>query len=142
MHACDEAPMHVCAVIAAAQSRGQNMARKQKPATVEEYSQFEKFDYSLLRSIRVSLRGLLLIALFAAIYFARDFLLPVVLAFLLALTLSPIVRFFQKRGVSPGVSALVLVVAMVAVSSAGTLLLSGPLSQWVDTAPKIGQQLK
>ena len=132
--------MRVGAFIVAVQSRGRNMARKDKPATAEESSQFENFD--LLRSIRVSLRGLLILALFAAIYFARDFLLPVVVAFLLALTLSPIVRFFQKHGVSPGVSALVLVVAMVAVSSAGTLLLSGPLSQWVETAPKIGQQLK
>lgn len=75
-----------------------------------------------LRSIRVALLGIFLILFLGFIYFARDFLLPVVIAFLLALTLSPIVRFLQKRGVAPPFSALVIVVIVISVFSALQLL--------------------
>jgi predicted PurR-regulated permease PerM len=69
-------------------------------------------------------------------------LLPVVIAFLLALTLSPIVRFLQKHGISPGFSALVLVILMVSGFAAGTFLLSGPVSHWIDSAPAISQRVQ
>lgn len=95
-----------------------------------------------LRSIRVALLGIFLILFLGFIYFARDFLLPVVIAFLLALTLSPIVRFLQKRGVAPPFSALVIVVIVISVFSAGTFLLSGPVTQWVDSAPQISQKIQ
>jgi predicted PurR-regulated permease PerM len=82
-----------------------------------------------LRAIRFCAIGLFLISLVGLVYFARDFLLPVVLAFLFALTLSPIVRFLQKRGVAPSVSALVLVILLVSAFSAAAFLLSGPVSE-------------
>jgi predicted PurR-regulated permease PerM len=95
-----------------------------------------------LKAIRIAGTGLFLIALVGLVYFARDFLLPVVIAFLLALTLSPIVRFLQKRGISPGFSALVLVILMVSGFAAGTFLLSGPVSHWIDSAPAISQRVQ
>jgi predicted PurR-regulated permease PerM len=72
-----------------------------------------------LRSIRVALLGIFLIILIGLVYFARDFLLPVVLAFLLALTLSPVVRFLQRRGVAPPLSALFIVLIALTVFCAG-----------------------
>ena len=45
-----------------------------------------------LRILRFGVIGIFLIALVGLLYFAKDFLLPVLLAFLFALTLSPIVR--------------------------------------------------
>lgn len=95
-----------------------------------------------LRSIRLALLGIFLILLMGFIYFARDFLLPVVIAFLLALTLSPIVRFLQKRGVAPPFSALVIVLIVISVFSAGTFLLSGPVTQWIDSAPEISGKIQ
>jgi predicted PurR-regulated permease PerM len=95
-----------------------------------------------LKAIRIAVIGLFLIALVGLIYFARDFLLPVVIAFLLALTLSPIVRFLQKRGISPAFSALVLVILLVSGFAAGAFLLSGPVSQWIDSAPEISQKVQ
>ena len=86
-----------------------------------------------LKAIRIAVTGLFLIAFVGLVYFARDFLLPVVIAFLLALTLSPIVRFLQKHGISPGFSALVLVILIVSGFAAGTFLLSGPVSHWIDS---------
>ena len=46
------------------------------------------------RFVHFTLGGLFLFALVYALYFGRDFFMPVVLAFLLALMLTPIVRFF------------------------------------------------
>jgi predicted PurR-regulated permease PerM len=95
-----------------------------------------------LQSIKFAVIGLFLIALVGLVYFARDFLLPVVLAFLFALTLSPIVRFLQKRGIAPALTALVLVILMVAAFSAAAFLLSGPVSNWVDSAPEISRKVQ
>jgi predicted PurR-regulated permease PerM len=95
-----------------------------------------------LRSVRIAAVGLFLIALVGLIYFARDFLLPVVLAFMLALTLSPIVRYLQKRGVAPPISALVLVFIFVGFFSAGAYLLTDPVTEWIERAPEISQTLK
>ena len=95
-----------------------------------------------LRSIRMALLGVFLILFLGFIYFARDFLLPVVIAFLLALTLSPIVRFLQKRGVAPPFSAFVIVLVVISAFSAGTFLLSGPVTAWIDSAPQISQKIQ
>lgn len=95
-----------------------------------------------LRSIRLALLGIFLILFLGFIYFARDFVLPVVIAFLLALTLSPIVRFLQKRGVAPPFSALVIVLVVISVFSAGTFLLSGPVTEWINSAPEISSKIQ
>jgi predicted PurR-regulated permease PerM len=96
----------------------------------------------ILRPVRVAAVGLFLIALLGLIYFARDFLLPVVLAFMLALTLSPVVRYLQKRGIAPPISALVLVLIFVGFFSAGAYLLTDPVTEWIERAPEISQTLR
>lgn len=95
-----------------------------------------------LRSIRFALLGIFLIMLVGLVYFARDFLLPVVLAFLLALTLSPIVRFMQKRGVAPSISALFIVLIVLIIFCAGIFFLSGPVAEWVSQAPEISRKIQ
>src|SRR5215216_6943224 len=96
----------------------------------------------LLRTIRVGVIGLFLIATIGLVYFARDFLLPVVLAFLLALTLSPIVRYLQKRGIAASLSALVLVLLVLGIFSAGAYLLTDPVTEWIERAPEISQRVQ
>src|SRR5215212_10946893 len=95
-----------------------------------------------LRAIRIALTGVFIIALVGLIYFARDFLLPVFLAFLLALTLSPIVRYLQKRGIAASLSALVLVLLVLGIFSAGAYLLTDPVTEWVERAPEISQRVQ
>ena len=94
-----------------------------------------------LRAIRAATVMLVVVALLATAYFARDFLLPVVLAFLLALTLSPIVRYLQRRNIPAGLTALLLVGAIVAFVASGIFFLSGPVKHWLEIAPEIGEQL-
>ncbi len=91
--------------------------------------------------MRRLLIGIFLFMGIYALYFARDFFMPVILACLLALMLTPIVRFLRKRGVPEAVSATILVI--VSVLGIGTLgyLLSGPVMQFISDAPSIGSQL-
>ncbi|MEM8655431.1 MAG: AI-2E family transporter [Pseudomonadota bacterium] len=62
-----------------------------------------------LRSLRISTTVLAILALFVVVYFARDLLLPVVVGFLIALTLSPLNRSMQRVGLPAPLSATVLV---------------------------------
>lgn len=64
------------------------------------------------------------------------------LAFLFALTLSPIARFLQKRGIAPVFSALVLVLLLVIAFCAAAFLLSGPVSDWINSAPEITRKIQ
>src|SRR5687768_6366137 len=64
-------------------------------------------------AIRVCLIGIFMILLVGAIYFAKDILLPIALAFMLTLTLSPVVRYLAKYHVPEALSALVIVLGVV-----------------------------
>jgi predicted PurR-regulated permease PerM len=97
--------------------------------------------WSDTRLIRSLLVGIFILAAIYALYFARDFVMPVVLAFLLALMLTPIVRFLKKRGVPEALSATLLVLLSVgAIGSAGYFL-SGPVMQMASDAPDIGRRI-
>lgn len=94
------------------------------------------------RSLFGVLMAIFIILFVYALYFAKDFFLPVVLAFLLALTLSPIVRMLAWRGVPAPISATLLVFLSfcgVAIIGFG---LSGPIVALVEDAPKIGRELQ
>ena len=85
--------------------------------------------------------GIFIILAVLALYFGRDFFMPVVLAFLFALTLTPIVRFLRKRGIPSALSATLLVIVSTLVISVGGYLLSGPVGQLINDAPQIGRSL-
>ena len=94
-----------------------------------------------LTKLRRMVLGLFLIAACCALYFARDFFMPVVLAFLIALTLTPIVRFLRKRGVPSALSATLLVIAFATLFALLAYLVSGPAITLVNDAPSIGRTL-
>ncbi|HWK69193.1 MAG TPA: AI-2E family transporter [Rhizobiaceae bacterium] len=93
------------------------------------------------RLVRFALVGIFLLAFVYALYFARDFFMPVLLAFLLALTLTPIVRLLRKHGIPSALSATLLVV--MSTGTIGTIgyLLSGPVVQLASDAPSIGREV-
>lgn len=117
------------------------MERNKAPDRLSQVQLLDELD-SRLGSIRVALLGIFLILLVGLVFFARDFLLPVVLALLLALTLSPIVRFLQKRGIAPPISALFIVLIVLSIFCAGVFSLSGPVADWVSQAPEISRKLQ
>lgn len=86
--------------------------------------------------------GIFLLLVVAGLAFARDFLVPVVLAFLLTLVFSPVRRFLERRGVRSAFAALLIVGLLVVTLTAGLLTLAVPVAQWIEDAPTIGRQLE
>lgn len=104
------------------------------PANIEPQSvQVTKSSYAT--------QGIFLILAIYALFFGRDFFMPVVLAFLFALTLTPMVRFASKRGIPAPLSATLLVLGSAGLFGFGGYLLSGPLTDLIQDAPQIGYTL-
>ncbi|SJM28341.1 AI-2E family transporter [Mesorhizobium delmotii] len=95
-------------------------------------------DMHLIRSLLV---GIFILMAIYALSFARAFFMPVILAFLLALTLTPIVRFLRKHGMPNVISATLLVVLSVSTLAVAGYLLSGPVIDLINNTSVIGQQL-
>lgn len=77
-----------------------------------------------------------------ALGFAQLFLVPVVLAFLLSMVFSPIRRFFDRRGVSQGLSALIIITFLLTGLFAIAAALAVPVSGWINDAPQIEQRIE
>ncbi|MDB5554883.1 MAG: family transporter [Rhizobium sp.] len=88
------------------------------------------------------LGGIFILLSIYGLFLGRDFLTPVLLAFMLATTLSPIVRYLAKWYVPPVVSATLLIIMSVFVFGVIGYATSGPVSQMVSQAPEIGAKLK
>jgi predicted PurR-regulated permease PerM len=92
--------------------------------------------------LRTSVIGIFLMMAGGALYFAQDLLVPLCLAFLLSVLLSPIVRGALRLGVPEGVSAALIVITLLGLIAVGAWSLSGPVSQWIDDAPRIGAAIQ
>ena len=95
-----------------------------------------------LKAIRRSLAVLATISVFVVAYHARELILPVLLGFLLALTLSPVNRSIQRIGVPAGISATLLVLVAAAGIVLAIFFTGGTVAEWTNDAPAIAQQLK
>lgn len=96
----------------------------------------------VLPAPRWAVIGIFLLLAIAAISHAREFLMPVVLAFLLALVFSPVRRFLGRRGCADAVSAVLIVGSLLATLLVGVLLLAGPVQGWIENAPAIVRELE
>jgi len=84
----------------------------------------------------LSVLGLFILALFYTFYFAREFLLPLILAWILSLLLKPAVRGLARARFPEPLSAALVLIALLAVVVGGAILLSGPASTWLQRAPE------
>ncbi|RVD45855.1 AI-2E family transporter [Mesorhizobium sp. M8A.F.Ca.ET.023.02.2.1] len=107
-------------------------------AEAEESRLVTRADTRLMRSLLI---GIFLFMSIYALYFARAFFMPVILAFLLTLTLTPIVRLLRKRGIPEVVSATLLVLVSLFVFASAGYVLSGPVIDLINNTSSIGQQL-
>jgi predicted PurR-regulated permease PerM len=86
--------------------------------------------------------GIFLILFGVLLHLGRTILMPVVAAGVVALTLSPLVKAGQRRGVSPWITAVLIVVIVIGCVGLALTAAAGPLSAWVERAPEIWSQIK
>jgi predicted PurR-regulated permease PerM len=82
------------------------------------------------------LTGLFVLAIFYTLYLARSFLLPVALALLLAVVLSPAVAALKNLRIPEWLGSIVVVGALVSAVAYGAALLVGPANRWLEEAPE------
>jgi predicted PurR-regulated permease PerM len=92
--------------------------------------------------VSISIIGIFVILLIGALYFARAFFLPVMLAVLVTLTFSPTVRYLRHRGIPSVVTAILLVLAMLAAFGSVSVYLSDPVSRVIADAPAIAGRIE
>lgn len=85
----------------------------------------------------VALTGLFVLAIFYTLYFARDFLLPIVLAWIVSSLLAPAVRLLKRVGIPEPLGALLIVLVLLGSISYGVYRLAEPASTWVRRAPQV-----
>ena len=86
--------------------------------------------------------GIFLILFGAFLYIGRAILLPILAASIVALTLAPLVKAAKRRGVSPWLTSLVIVVLGLGALGLAVTMLAGPVSEWIGRAPEIGATIK
>jgi predicted PurR-regulated permease PerM len=82
------------------------------------------------------LLGIFLILTVFALDFAREFLLPVTMAFFIALTFRPIIRKASRRGIPAWLSASIFMGGLIILTTALIYALSTPLAGWISDAPE------
>jgi len=96
----------------------------------------------LLRTVRTCLVILAVAATGGVIYFGKDIVMPIALGLLFTLTLTPPVRWLRRRGLPAGVAAVLVVLLVGGAVGAGAWFLSAPVSDLIDTAPRIGERIQ
>lgn len=76
------------------------------------------------------------LAVLYSLYFAREFLVPIVFALLLNFLLSPVIRRLVRWHIKPPISAALVVILFIAAAAEGAYQLAGPAQRWALTAPQ------
>jgi predicted PurR-regulated permease PerM len=84
----------------------------------------------------VAITGLFVLAVFYTLYFARPFLLPIVIALLLDFLLSPIIRWLKRMGVPESLGAAIVVACLLGALAGGIWALADPARSWMARAPE------
>jgi predicted PurR-regulated permease PerM len=87
------------------------------------------------RLTAIAVTGLFVLALFYTFYFAREFFLPLTLAWLLSLLLKPIARGMKRMHIPEALGAGILLLGIAGMVVAGVFLVSEPASAWLANAP-------
>src|SRR5665213_1183762 len=102
------------------------------------------------RARAIDLNVLAVLAVLYTLYFAREFLLPIVYAILLNFLLSPVVRWLGRLRIKPPIGAALIILAILSTLGSGAFKLSTSVRDWAVTAPatlvaaeqKLGKYIK
>ena len=108
----------------------------EKPSETPKISDLARFLRRARAIVPVAMVGLFLLALVAALYFAKPFMMPIVLAGLLTFLLKPIVQCLTKIRVPRVIATLLVMAVFFSVISIAATQLVQPAAQWVARAPE------
>ncbi len=94
------------------------------------------------RVLRWALVGIFVILFFHALSYARAFLLPVILAWLLSFMFRPVTRAFVKLSMPKPIAAALVVACVLVLLSSALVGLYRPAMNWVANAPKSLQKVE
>jgi len=80
--------------------------------------------------------GLFILATFAALYFARDIAMPVILAVVLKLLMQPLVRLLERVYVPRIVGVILMLCLLLGVFTGIGMAIAGPGSSWAQKLPE------
>jgi predicted PurR-regulated permease PerM len=83
----------------------------------------------------VGIMGIFLLGMLYTLYFARAFLLPITIATLLNLLLSPAVRGLKRLRLPEPVGAALVVLGLLGLSGVGAYEIAGPGQEWLAKGP-------
>jgi predicted PurR-regulated permease PerM len=86
--------------------------------------------------LTVFVGGLFILAMFAALYVARDVAMPVILAFVLKLLLQPLVRMLEDIYVPRIVGVIMVLCLLLGVLTGVGMAIAGPGSGWANKLPE------
>jgi predicted PurR-regulated permease PerM len=84
----------------------------------------------------VAITGLFVLAVLYTLFFARAFLLPIVIAVLLDFLLSPVIRALKRVRIPEPLGAAMVILALLGVLGGAAHTLADPARQWVQKAPQ------
>jgi predicted PurR-regulated permease PerM len=90
----------------------------------------------------VSVTGLFALAVLGALYLMKEVVVPVILAFVVANIMLPVVNWLEKRRVPRFAAVALVTLALMAVFLAIVALLSLPLTYWIGRASELGALLR
>ena len=97
---------------------------------------------SLSPVVSIAIVGIFILLLIGALYYARSFVLPFVLACLLGLTVAPLVRWLARHRI-PSIVSSVLLIAVIGTAIGGTsMMLSTPVAQMAERMPVVVAELR
>ena len=88
-----------------------------------------------LKPVKRLLLGIFVILFAFGLDFGREFLLPVTLAFFIALAFRPSVRRLSRHGIPAWLTSSAFIASFIAAAAAVIYALSGPVAAWIADAP-------
>jgi predicted PurR-regulated permease PerM len=93
-------------------------------------------------AVRISVVGLFVLALAGIAYSMASVVVPVLLAWVVAMVLLPVVDGLERRGLSRALTSTVLVILLIASMMVIVGVLTVPLTYWVGRTSELGALLK
>jgi predicted PurR-regulated permease PerM len=91
---------------------------------------------------RVATVGVFIILLMAALHYAQAVVMPVTLALVVGIVLTPLLVWAGRRGFPHWLSAVLLVAGLLTALSYAIVLLADPVREWMEKAPELGVVLR